>query len=415
MIRGLMTVPWQNQKLNLMSSAPVQLNQRIQYLDVLRGIAISGVLFAFAFWNLGTEPTANWTPLDKILDQVGTFLIDSKCYTTLACLFGVGFVLHMDKTTDNGRSLYISRKRLLGLYRRRLLGLLIIGGLHALLLRNGDILAPYAITMFIVTFFHRASMRIIIIAMVAVFLIQALLPEVWFLSGHSFPQRPDTRGGNYWVENFQWLKYWYTTAVFFWGTTLLLLLFGLLLGKIFIQKKQTMTNRQFTVIIIVGFAVGIASYLALYIYPARITNLPDIGNTHLIRAIAFTLVDLLHKIGMASAYASIIFLLARNFPLTGFANLGRMSLTNYILQALIIVPVCILLDLFDHITPTIALVITAVIWVFQIFFSSWWLSHHKFGPIEWLLRWFTYGRTSAIKKEKEQLELTEVPAMVHVS
>ena len=123
---------------------------------------------------------------------------------------------------------------------------------------------------------------------------------------------------------------------------------------------------------------------------------------------------MVHKIGMASAYASIVFLLARNFTLTGFANLGRMSLTNYILQALIIVPVCILLDLFDHITPTIALVMTAVIWVFQIFFSSWWLSRHRFGPIEWLLRWFTYGRTIAIKKEKEHMGLQEVPVMVHV-
>ena len=389
-----------------MSSAPVQLNQRIQYLDVLRGIAISGVLFAYVFWNLGTEPTANWTALDKILDEAGFLMIDSKCYTTLACLFAVGFVLHMNKTNDKARSLYT--------YRKRLLGLLIIGAFHALLLRNGDILAPYAITTFIVTFFHRASTRTIIIALVGVFLTQVLLPEAWSLTGHSFAQRPSTAGGNYWVENFQWLKYWYVTAVFFWETTLLLLLFGLLLGKIFIQKKQTLTNRQFTVIIIVGFAVGISSYLVLNIYPARVASLPDIGNTHIIRAIAFMLLDLIHKIGMASAYASIVFLLARKFPLTGFANLGRMSLTNYILQALIIVPVCILLDLFDHITPTIALVITAVIWVFQIFFSGWWLSRHKFGPIEWLLRWFTYGRTIAVKKEKEQMELTKVPVMVHL-
>src|SRR5262245_1418885 len=85
-------------KTNFMSSAPVQLNRRIQYLDILRGIAISGVLFAFAFWNLGTEPKDSWTRFDKILDEVGAFLIDSKCYTTLACLFAIGFVLHMDKT-----------------------------------------------------------------------------------------------------------------------------------------------------------------------------------------------------------------------------------------------------------------------------------------------------------------------------
>jgi len=64
------------------------------------------------------------------------------------------------------------------------------------------------------------------------------------------------------------------------------------------------------------------------------------------------------------------------------------------------------------VTPTIALVMTGVVWVFQIFFSNWWLSHHKFGPLEWLLRWFTYGRSMAVKKE--QMELKEVPVMVRV-
>jgi len=389
-----------------MSSAPVQLNQRIQYLDVLRGIAISGVLFAFAFWNLGTEPTANWTTLDKILDQAGAFLIDSKCYTTLACLFAVGFVLHMDKNSDKARSLYI--------YRRRLLGLLIIGAFHALLLRNGDILAPYAITSFIVTFFYRASKRTIIIGLAVVFLIGAVAPQVWKLTGHIFPPRPDTHGGNYLAENFQWVKYWYTTAFFFWETTLFLLLFGLLLGRIFIQRKLKLTNRQLGIIICTGLVTGTASYLLATVYPERLLSLPDIAKTYIVRAIAFTFLDLVHKIAMASTYASIVFLLVRKFPLSGFAYLGRMSLTNYILQALIIIPACILLNLFDHVTPTIALVMTAVIWVFQIFFSSWWLDHHKFGPVEWLLRWFTYGRTMAVKREKEQMELKEVPVMVRV-
>src|SRR4030095_12844375 len=136
------------------------------------------------------------------------------------------------------------------------------------------------------------------------------------------------------------------------------------------------------------------------------------GETYIVRSFAFGLLDLVHKIGMASAYASIVFLLTRRFSLSGFANLGRMSLSNYILQAVIIIPVCILFNLFDHVTPTIALVMTGVVWVFQFVFSNWWLSGHKFGPLEWLLRWFTYGRTMAIKKE--QMELIEVPVMVRV-
>lgn len=389
-----------------MSSSPVQLNQRIQYLDVLRGIAISGVLFALAFWNLGTEPKETWTSFDKILDEIGAFLIDSKCYTTLACLFAVGFVLHMDKTNDQARSLYT--------YRRRLLGLLIIGAFHALLLRNGDILAPYAITGFFVTFFYRASNRLIIIALIAVFLMQAVLPDIWILSGYSFPKRPHTREVNYLVENFQWVKYWYATSIFFWETTVILMLIGLLVGKFFIQKKRKLSNRQLAAVITTGFVVGTGSYLLAIVYPERLASLPDIGKTYIIRSLAFGFLDLAHKIGMASAYASIVFLLARKFSLSGFANLGRMSLTNYILQSVIVIPVCIFFNLFDHVTPTIALVMTGVVWVFQIFFSNWWLSRHKFGPIEWLLRWFTYGRTMAIKKANEQMELSEVPVMVRV-
>lgn len=397
-----------------MPSTPVQLNQRIQYLDVLRGIAISGVLFAFAFWNLGTEPTSNWTRFDKILDQVGLFLVDSKCYTILACLFAIGFVLHMNKATDHGRSLYVSRKGLLQIYRKRLLGLLIIGTFHALLLRNGDILAPYAITSFIVTFFYRASNRTIMIAMLTVLLIQAFLPQIWTWSGLSFPARPDTNGGNYWVENFQWVRFWYATSIFFWETTLILLLFGLLLGRIFIQNKTKLTNRHLITIIISGFVAGTASYMIRFVYPERLEALPDIGNTYIVRSILFAVLDLLHKIAMAAAYASLVFMLARKIRLTVFANLGRMSLTNYLLQAVIIIPLCIFFELFDHVTPTTALVMTVVIWIFQIIFSGWWLSKHKFGPIEWLLRWFTYGRTMTIKKEKEQMELTEVPVMVRV-
>jgi len=149
-------------------------------------------------------------------------------------------------------------------------------------------------------------------------------------------------------------------------------------------------------------------------YQGLLAGLPDIVNTHITRSLAFGLLDLVHKIGMASAYASIVFLLSRRFSLSGFANLGRMSLTNYIIQAVIIIPACIIFNLFDHLTPTIALVMTGVIWVFQIFFSNSWLSHHKFGPVEWLLRWFTYRRAMAADSKQEQVELSEIPVMVRL-
>jgi uncharacterized protein len=386
-----------------MPPAPVQPPQRIQYLDILRGFAITGVLFAYVFWNLGTEPSTVYTTFDKIINQAGYFLIDSKCYTILASLFAVGFVLHMNKSTDLAKSLYT--------YRRRLAGLLIIGIFHALLLRNGDILVPYAILCFAVTFFYKSSNRVIIFSMVIVFLVNTMLPQLWVASGYFLPQRPVASGNNYWIENFAWVKYWYETSIFYWETTLFLLFTGLLIGRAFIQHRKKFSNGQLGMIIILGFTAGGLSYLIMTFYDSEIKALPDIGNTFIVRSTIYSLLDLIHKFGMASSYAAVFFLLSRNFRLRSLANLGRMSLTNYILQAAIIVPVCLILNLFDHITPTIAWVATAAIWILQIAFSNSWLTRYEFGPLEWLLRRFTYGKMRIRRKANHQMELISAPVM----
>ena len=379
-----------------MSSA-VQPNERIQYLDIIRGFAISGVLFAYVFWNLGNAPSSTYTVFDNVIDQAGFFLIDSKCYTLLATMFAVGFVLHMNKQGNKAKNLYT--------YRRRLLGLLIIGTLHALLLRNGDILAPYAITAFLTTFFYDASRTTLIILLVTIFFVDALLPQTWLALGLSFPQRP-TLVANYWVENYEWVKYWYTTSIFFWETTLFLLLGGILIGRTFIQKKRKLTARQIKIIAMIAFVCGTLSYLTLKFYETQIGHLPDIGNTMVLRATIYRLLDMIHKLGMASTYACVFYLLSRNFRLSALANLGRMSLTNYVLQAAIVVPICLIFNLFDHITPTIALLITAAIWVFQVQCSKWWLKQYRFGPLEWLLRSFTYGRAMPNVKENNKQQQT---------
>jgi uncharacterized protein len=310
----------------------------------------------------------------------------------------------MHKSADQAKSLYF--------YRRRLVGLLIIGTLHALLLRNGDILAPYAILSFIAILFYKSSSRTIIIALIIVFLLQAELPQLWRALGLPFHHRPVNHGGNYWVQNFGWLKHWYAISIFFWETTLLLLLLGLLVGKTFIEQRRRLTNKQLIIIAISGLIVGALSYFLQNFYQSKIESLPDIGNTYIMRALVYYLVDFLHKIGVASMYACGFFLLARRFRLNVLANLGRMSLTNYILQAGIVVPFCLAFNLFDHITPTVAFVMFSAIWTFQIIFSNWWLKHHQFGPLEWLLRRFTYGRALARRREKDQTEF--VPATIMI-
>src|SRR4051812_1822338 len=116
---------------------PTAPGERILALDVLRGFAMFGVLIAYCMWSLGTAPEESYSAFDKGLDQALSFTVDGKFYTTLATLFGLGFSLQLGRASSD--------KAAARLYRRRLAVLAAIGLIHALLLRNGDILLPYAL------------------------------------------------------------------------------------------------------------------------------------------------------------------------------------------------------------------------------------------------------------------------------
>ncbi|MGZ3951600.1 MAG: DUF418 domain-containing protein [Flavisolibacter sp.] len=384
-----------------MPSAPVLPQQRIHYLDVVRGIAISGVLLAYVFWNLGTAPESSFSAFDRLVDKTFVFLVDSKCYTLLANLFALGFVLHMNKPGDPETKLYT--------YRKRLLGLIIIGLLHALLLRNGDILVPYAVLSFLLTLFYRASNTTIALAMVFTFFLQILLPEAWAAMNWPIVQRPSAGNDPYLVDNFHWVRYWYTTAPFFWESTLFFLFSGLLLGRHFIEKKKKLSNSQLITVTVCGSFIGSVSYWVLASYSKELASLSDLGKTHIVRNTLTNTLGLLHRTGLASAYTCIAYACMRSFPLKIFEILGRTSLSNYILQSVIVVPLCLALNLFDHITPTIALIITAVVWIMQIIGSGVWLATYRFGPLEWLLRRFTYGNIISEIRQQEENQHRLIP------
>jgi len=68
-----------------------------------------------------------------------------------------------------------------------------------------------------------------------------------------------------------------------------------------------------------------------------------------------------------------------------------MAFTNYLIQALIVVPICLLFGLFDAITPTRGLLLALGVAAIEIPFRAWWLARFEYGPVEWLWRRVTYG------------------------
>ena len=74
-----------------------------------------------------------------------------------------------------------------------------------------------------------------------------------------------------------------------------------------------------------------------------------------------------------------------------------MALSNYIAQTLICTLLIALTPSPWHTRSTLWVAIV-VIWMTQLYGSSFWLRRHRFGPLEWLWRSATYRRVEALRR-----------------
>jgi uncharacterized protein len=84
---------------------------------------------------------------------------------------------------------------------------------------------------------------------------------------------------------------------------------------------------------------------------------------------------------------------------------GRMAFTNYLLQGLLVVAVCLVFGLFDAVSPTRGLQLAIGVMAIQIPFSVWWLDRFEYGPVEWLWRRVTYGSAFAKRPRRVRIEM----------
>lgn len=365
---------------------PVATGERIFALDVLRGFAMFGVLLAYCMWSLGTAPDERWSPLDRWLGTAVNFAVDGKFYTILAFLFGLGFSIQLSRATSDGTAVEI--------YCRRLAVLAGIGLAHALLLRNGDILLPYALTGFLMIPFRNAADRTVVAGAFVALLLPIAARLAWQASGVPMPDRPHLENAPYLVENAAWVRYWYSTAILTWPTNLTLFLFGLLAGRKQLLLKLAGKPQTLVRVALCGLAAGTALFLA-----AKALEQSRWGAAGSLSSLVFTF----HCWGMSSAYVATLLLALRSSAgiaiLAPLSAIGRMALTNYLGQAAIIVPLCLAFGWFDKFTPTTSLALTmAVFCLVQLPFSMIWLKHFEFGPAEWVWRMLTYGRVPSFKR-----------------
>ncbi len=118
------------------------------------------------------------------------------------------------------------------------------------------------------------------------------------------------------------------------------------------------------------------------------------------------------SVAVALGHVGLVLWLFRTWPTSSWfdrlAAVGRMALTNYLMQSLI----CTTLfygygfNLFGRLDYAWQLVVVAAVWALQLVVSPWWLRHFQFGPVEWLWRWLTYGQRPPLRRS---VRVSDIP------
>ena len=134
-------------------------NTRIDVADILRGIAIAGIILIHFIEHLNfflfPEPKNElWNTINTAVWDSTFFLLAGKMYAIFAMLFGLSFFIQHDNQAQKGIDF---RPR----FAWRMV-LLMIFGLFDLLFYNGDILTVYAACGLMIIPLIRASNKVII-------------------------------------------------------------------------------------------------------------------------------------------------------------------------------------------------------------------------------------------------------------
>lgn len=398
------------------AAGPVGEGERLIELDVLRGLALLGVLvmnfvgFAgegvmITSAQMAALPTA---PLDEAAYWGVRWLVGDKANTVFATLFGLGFYLQLQR--GEGRPGFEAR------YRRRLAWLLVFGLLNVLFLWVWDILHLYAIAGFFLLAVRRWKTRSLVIVGGILSLYSDKLQD-WLIellrlpvpsSDHIFTdaaileRQATAASGDYAAMIAD--AWQFTTADWLLnGLILAWIVYALgrfMLGAAIgrsgilddIPRFLPLLRRVAWTALPAGLLAGLVVRL---VYTREWTPLGDsptlVHGAEALRSPAALL--------LAAGYcAAVVVALHGTWGkrvFGPFAAVGRMALTNYLAQGLlygfILYGVPPGLGLAGRIGSFYVLLICIAFFAVQIAFSHWWLARYRFGPMEWLWRALTYG------------------------
>ena len=394
-------------------------------LDAIRGVAVLGILLINidALSGYGLTPASAHTILrNETADEITWFLlatlVEAKFYSLFSFLFGVGFAVFVERAS--GRGADPAR-----LFKRRLLGLLLIGLVHTLLIWFGDILVTYAVLGFVLVPFLRRDDRVVLrwaagmlVAPIALYamLFAAAGQPAQTAAGGATDELPAILATA--VQSFSHGSYFqilagnvvFTAAnivrrllLMFFPRVIGMFLLGFYAGRNNLFSRLDEHRRLAANTLIAGLAVGLPLSLAAWALGDHAVGPPTAPG--LIETVIKSIGVPLQALG----YAAGLWLLFARAPrlMEPLVPVGRMALSNYLMHSVagVVIFYGIGFGLFGRLSLTAAVLGALAFFVLQIFLSCWWLQRAQFGPAEWLWRIFTYRRRIPLFK-------TESPAAV---
>ena len=385
----------------------VRSSQKRQALpDQLRGFALLGIIVVnmpfLTVSNIGIWELEFSNLSDKVVAFLIVALAQGKFYLLFAFLFGYSLTLILKSGSINSISKYF----------RRLVGLALLGAGHAYLFFIGDILIGYALLGVVLVLFVSRSTRTVLIASAFSYLIGlALLVLVFFEtrgnenSAGGFITNPtalDEAIKGSFLDSVVGRANFLPEAllvqiVINWFPALSMFLLGLACGRVGLLSDPTKYIRIWRSCVIVGVFVGLPAGVA----SAWLALVPKDPNG--VYGIAGVVVGFALAPALSAGYVGAIALLSHRRFMSYAEPAGRMSLTGYLGESIVLAAIFCGwgLGLFGTLSLTQSLLIALGVWVFLEVFAKQWLRSFAYGPFEWILRSWSNLEFAAFRKSKQ--------------
>jgi len=428
------------------SFGPATGSDRIESIDVLRGVALLGILLmniidfglpAAAYLNPVVDNATSGANLWAYI--VNWFAFEGSMRAIFSMLFGASVVLLTSRGEETDPSIAVA-----DVYFRRTLLLIVFGLIDAyLLLWYGDILYSYGVCGLMLFVFRRASARTLLLLALIPFCVmqikvwngssyyhavapvaaearllveqgvelteaqqQALdsydsFSAMWAANPEAEAEEIAVRRSGY-LDNVKQLApnnaAWQSSLFydfFFWDIMMMMFL-GMALFKLQIFSASRSYGFYFGLLVI-GYGVGFSAN------GYEIANTID-SNFDPIWMVPFLMPTYdLGRGGTALGHIALVMLICKAGLFTwvthALAAVGRMALTNYLSHSLIcmIVFTGVGFGLFGSLERYQLYYVVGAIWAFQLIASPLWLKYFRFGPVEWVWRSLTYGQAQRMR------------------